>query len=213
MIDLKMSPACPCLSLKRKIEKPRTSQHTARTIRERQRSSQHIVHLETEILKKVWLTFINHNFGFICVCMFFFKYRFNNFLRFHTNGMQHGTTYLNVNHGRFLSLLVYSVKKIDRSGEAIIWLLVFQKGRGKIEINPSGRNKQICKHSCRKNRVCLCVSARHYSIISLFSLSPLSLSLSLHLCSQVNLNAWKNMDSCHIIFFLSGKFSPQIQGT
>lgn len=104
---------------------------------------------------------------------------------------------MSITDGFFL-LLVYSVKKIDCSGEAIYLTAgISKRAREKIEINPSDRNKQICKHSCRKSRVCLYVSARHYSITvppkSFLSLSPF--------LSQVHLNVCKNMDSCHIFFF------------
>ncbi len=119
--------------------------------------------LETQILKKVWLTFINHNFGLICVCIvFFFNIASIIFSRFHTNGYSYGTTYFYANHGRFLSFtLVYRVKKDWSQG---MWGYIFDcwyfkksgggGGGGEIEI------KQILQAFLRKSRVCLCVSAR-----------------------------------------------------
>lgn len=108
--------------------------------------------------------------------VFFFKYRLNNFFQISYKWYSMEKNILVSIMDGFFLLLVYSVKKIDCCGKKdYISDLVFQKWRGgKTEINPSSRNKQICRHSCRKSRLYVC---QRDTTPSLYLPSHFSLSL------------------------------------
>lgn len=117
--------------------------------------------------------------------MFFFKYRLNNFFQISYKWYSMEPHILVSIMDGFFLLLVYSVKKIDSCGEIVkktIYLTwYFKKWRGgKTEINPSSRNKQICRHSCRKSRLYVC---QRDTTPSLYLPSHFSLSLSISVTS------------------------------
>lgn len=145
--------------------------------------------------------------SFACVC-FFFKYRLNIFFQISYKWYSMEKNILVSIMDGFFLLLVYSVKKIDCCGKKdYISDLVFQKWRGgKTEINPSSRNKQICRHSCRKSRLYVC---QRDTTPSLYLPSHFSLSLHFcHKCIWMLARIWTAA-----IFFPWKKISPsQIQG-